>query len=63
MDYPGPLKIKEKISGFGNSGFEKPYKKVLMGKERFEKIVNEASTSKQESLIEDLLQLLKQEER
>lgn len=63
LDYPGPLTVREKILGFGNSGFEKPYKKVLVGKERFEKIVKNASTSEQDNLIEELLKFLKQDER
>lgn len=55
--------MDQKILGFGNSGIEKPYKKVLAGKGIFEKIVNKASTFQQEQLIEDLLKLLKREEK
>jgi uncharacterized protein with NRDE domain len=57
------MTISDNILGFGNSGIEKPYKKVLAGKEKFEKIIQDASTLEQEHLIEDLIQFLKQEEK
>lgn len=62
-NFPGAKTVNEKILGFGNSGMENPYQKVLAGKEKFEKIVDTATTSQKEVLIEDLMQLLKQEER
>ena len=63
MHYPGPKFIKENIFGCGNSGLERPYKKVLFGEESFESIIKHASTSNQDDLIEDLLLLLKSKER
>ncbi|XP_058794748.1 transport and Golgi organization protein 2 [Phymastichus coffea] len=59
----GPQILQDKILGFGNSGIETPYKKVLAGKEKFEKLVTNATNSQQNQLIEMLLQFLKQEER
>jgi len=63
LEYSGPKVLKDNILGFGNSGMEKPYQKVLAGKDRFKNLVDNASISQQEQLIEDLIQLLKQEER
>ncbi|XP_011498385.1 PREDICTED: transport and Golgi organization protein 2 [Ceratosolen solmsi marchali] len=63
LNFPGPMRISDKTLAFGNSGIEKPYKKVSIGKENFEKIVNDASTLQQEQLIENLIQFLKLEER
>lgn len=63
LNHPEPVILDETIIGCGNSGMQKPYKKVLAGKNKFEKIVNNISTSQQKDLIEDLLQLLKHEEK
>ncbi|XP_014204854.1 transport and Golgi organization protein 2 [Copidosoma floridanum] len=59
----GQKTLHDDVLGFGNSSIERPYQKVLIGKDRFKKIIDNASTIRQEQLIEDLIRLLKQEER
>ncbi|KAJ8676402.1 hypothetical protein QAD02_012189 [Eretmocerus hayati] len=62
-NYPGPKVLDKRIMGFGNSGIEHPYQKVINGEREFEKIVINASTSHQESLIENLIEFLRKEKR
>lgn len=57
--YPG-----KQILAFGNSNPYSPLKKVLKGKERFEEVITKSnSVDSRKKLIDDLLQLLKWEER
>ncbi|OXU24211.1 hypothetical protein TSAR_016550 [Trichomalopsis sarcophagae] len=63
LNHQEPTILNQTILGCGNSGMEKPYKKVVSGKNKFEKIVNNASTAQKNDLIENLLQLLKHEEK
>ena len=63
QNFPGPITIDKEFLGFGNSGTEEPYQKVLVGEQRFEKLLHDAKVSQQEELIEDLIDFLKQEER
>lgn len=63
LDSSSPQNCKEEILGFGNSGLEQPYKKVEVGKEMFKKIVENASTSDQENLVQSLMQFLKCKEK
>lgn len=51
------------IIGVGNSGIERPYKKVEVGKEEFKHIVENANVSKQSTLIEELINFLKSRKR
>lgn len=63
LNSKGPQRCDERILGFGNSPVDQPYKKVSVGKEKFESIVKNASISEQDILIQDLLQFLKWKER
>ncbi|XP_051168869.1 transport and Golgi organization protein 2 [Leptopilina boulardi] len=58
-----PQTSDEKIFGFGNSQFDKPYKKVQYGKKKFEELVKNASINNQNELIEKLLEFLKCSQR
>ncbi|XP_036145767.1 transport and Golgi organization protein 2 homolog isoform X2 [Monomorium pharaonis] len=51
------------IIGIGNSGLSHPYKKVEVGKEYFKRIVQDVDTSKQDDLIDKLIQFLKSKKR
>lgn len=51
------------IIGVGNGGLEHPYKKVKVGKEEFKRIVQNANVSKQNTLIEELINFLKSRRR
>lgn len=59
----GPQICHDKIVGVGNSGIESPYKKVEIGKEEFRHILQNVDTSKQDSLIEELINFLKSKRR
>lgn len=63
LESKGPQPCKGKILGFANSPVDQPYKKVEVGKEKFEKIVENASVTQQDHLVEDLLDFLKWRER
>lgn len=58
----GPRICEDNILGFGNSMMDQPYKKVQAGKEKFKRIIENATISKQDSLIKDLLEFLKEKE-
>lgn len=55
----GPKMCDSDIIGIGNSGIEHSYKKVEVGKEEFKCIVQNANVSKQNTLIEELINFLK----
>ncbi|XP_029664974.1 transport and Golgi organization protein 2 [Formica exsecta] len=55
----GPKMCDNDIIGIGNSGIEHSYKKVEVGKEEFKCIVQNANVSKQNTLIEELINFLK----
>ncbi|EZA54060.1 transport and Golgi organization protein 2 homolog [Ooceraea biroi] len=59
----GPQMCHDNIIGVGNSGIECPYKKVEKGKEEFRHIVQNVNTSKQDNLIDELINFLKSEKR
>ncbi|XP_033333811.2 transport and golgi organization 2 [Megalopta genalis] len=59
----GPSTTQDAISGFSNSDFDIPFKKVEEGKEKFKSIVMNATVSEQADLIEKLLTFLKSKER
>ncbi|XP_070162135.1 transport and Golgi organization protein 2 homolog [Polyergus mexicanus] len=55
----GPKMCDNDIIGIGNSGIEHSYKKVEVGKEEFKCIVQNTNVSKQNTLIEELINFLK----
>lgn len=60
----GPEKISHSdVIGIGNGGLDHPYKKVEVGKEEFKYIVQDVDISKQDDLIEKLIQFLKSKEK
>ena len=59
----GPKMCNSDIIGVGNGGLEHPYKKVEVGKEEFKHIVQNANVSKQNTLIEELINFLKSRRR
>ncbi|KAF7992452.1 hypothetical protein HCN44_001777 [Aphidius gifuensis] len=59
----GPEKCDDVIIGFGNSVYNRPYKKVTNGKEIFKSIVNNAKVHEEDQLIEKLFQFLQLKEQ
>lgn len=59
----GPKICNDKILGVGNSGIDYPYKKVEVGKQHFERIIQSADVSKQDELISELISFLKSREK
>lgn len=59
----GPIICESGILGIGNSELDHPYKKVEVGKEEFKYVVQNVDLSKQDSLIDSLINLLKSKER
>ncbi|GAB1859026.1 hypothetical protein CAJAP_00013 [Camponotus japonicus] len=55
----GPKMCDSDIIGIGNSGIDHSYKKVEVGKKEFKQIVQNANISKQNILIEELINFLK----
>jgi len=55
----GPKICDSDVIGIGNSGIDHPYKKVEVGKEEFKHIIQNVDVSKQDNLIEELLNFLK----
>lgn len=51
------------IIGVGNSGIDHPYKKVEAGKEEFKHIIQNMDVSKQDDLIEELINFLKSKKK
>lgn len=51
------------IIGIGNSGIDHPYKKVEVGKEEFKHIIQNKDVSKQDNLIEELINFLKSKKK
>lgn len=59
----GPKICNSDIIGIGNSGIDRPYKKVEMGKEEFKHIIQNVDISKRDDLIEELINFLKSEKK
>ncbi|XP_014479592.1 PREDICTED: transport and Golgi organization protein 2 homolog [Dinoponera quadriceps] len=59
----GPIMCNSDIIGIGNSGLDRPYKKVEAGKEEFKRIVKNADITNQNNLIEELVNFLKSKKR
>nr|XP_031836626.1 transport and Golgi organization protein 2 homolog isoform X2 [Nomia melanderi]XP_031836628.1 transport and Golgi organization protein 2 homolog isoform X2 [Nomia melanderi]XP_031836629.1 transport and Golgi organization protein 2 homolog isoform X2 [Nomia melanderi] len=59
----GPFTNHDAVLGCSNSDFDSPLKKVEGGKEKFRSILKNIATLKEADLIEELLKLLKSEER
>jgi len=59
----GPEICNSDVIGIGNSGLDHPYKKVEVGKEEFKHIVQDFDITKQDDLIEKLINFLKSKKR
>ncbi|XP_067215512.1 transport and Golgi organization 2 homolog isoform X2 [Linepithema humile] len=59
----GPKVCNSDIIGIGNSGIDHPFKKVEVGKKEFKHIIQNVDVSKQDDLIEELINFLKSEKK
>lgn len=54
----GPARCDDKVVGFGNSVFDKPYQKVHVGNKNFKNIVDNAKVADEDQLVKKLLEFL-----